>query len=146
MSRGVPAALLLLVSTVLAGAQQPSPWLAPAPAKDLKNKVPATGESLARGNDLYAKHCLACHGEKGDGKGPLALRLGFTAGDLTDAETMAAQTDGEIFWKIATGRDPMPSFRKDKGLADAQIWDLVNHVRTLARPAPAGLVVGGRPR
>ena len=123
------------LTTAPATGASPSPWLAPASEKDVKNPVPAGPESLARGRDLFEKYCLACHGEKGDGKGPLAIRLHFTAADLTDAVGMTRQADGEIFWKISTGRDPMPSFKKDKGLPDAQIWDLVNHVRTLAAGA-----------
>ena len=123
--------ILLAVAIVTAAG---NPWTAPPREREIPNPTPAGAESLDRGRALYEKHCLACHGEKGDGKGPVAKRLGFTAADLTAPGAMIRQTDGEIFWKIATGRDPMPSFRKDKGLADAQIWDIVNHVRTLAPP------------
>ena len=141
----VAAAVLMAapaVRTAPTAGGPPSPWVAPPSEKNVKNPVPASAESLARGSQLYAKHCLACHGETGEGNGPVARRLGFRAGDLTEARSLGGQADGEIFWKIATGRDPMPSFRKDKGLTDAQIWDLVNHVRTLALPAP--VTPGGR--
>jgi len=109
-----------------------TPWAVPPSEKLVKNPVAAGADSIGRGKPLYAKNCLACHGATGDGKGPVAQRLGFTAGDLTDANHMAVQTDGELFWKIATGRDPMPGYKKDRGFTDSQIWDLVNYTRTLA--------------
>ena len=89
-------------------------------------------EMIARGRELYKRQCQSCHGETGTGDGPIAERLGFSPGDLTDAEAMGGQTDGEIFWKIATGRDAMPGFKTVMGLDDQQIWDLVNHTRSLA--------------
>ncbi|MEK7386763.1 MAG: c-type cytochrome, partial [candidate division NC10 bacterium] len=38
-------------------------------------KPAETPESLERGKKIYAKRCLACHGDKGDGRGPVALYL-----------------------------------------------------------------------
>ena len=116
----------------LAGAHEghATPWLAPDSAKTTKNPVAPSAESVERGRKLYAVNCFACHGEKGDGKGPVAVRLGFTAGDLTDSAQMAKEPDGALFWKISTGRDPMPAFSKEKGLTEGQIWDLVNFTRT----------------
>ncbi len=50
---------------------------------------------------------------------------------------MMQEADGGIFWKISTGRDPMPAFqKKEGGLTDTEIWDLVNFVRTLSAPLP----------
>ncbi|MEK7371645.1 MAG: c-type cytochrome, partial [candidate division NC10 bacterium] len=36
---------------------------------------PDTPENLAKGKAIYVKRCLVCHGEKGDGKGPVAPYL-----------------------------------------------------------------------
>jgi len=43
---------------------------------------------------------------------------------------MWQQTDGAIFWKISEGNSPMPAFQE--AFSDAQRWDIVNYVRTLA--------------
>jgi len=43
-----------------------------------------------------------------------------------------AQSDGALYYKIAEGRDDMPSFKKK--IPDAEdIWNLVNYVRTLKK-------------
>ncbi|HET6373438.1 MAG TPA: cytochrome c [Candidatus Polarisedimenticolia bacterium] len=128
-------ALLGLGGLVPRASEAPSrAWIAPADAAARGNSIPSSAESIARGKKLYTGNCLACHGESGDGQGPVAKRLGFMAGDLTDAEDLAKETDGALFWKISTGRDPMPAFKKDKNLTDDQIWDLVNYIRTLSHP------------
>jgi hypothetical protein len=49
--------------------------------------------------------------------------------DLTSPEAQN-QTDGALFWKIAQGKAPMPSFADT--LTAHQGWDLVNYIRTLA--------------
>ncbi len=44
---------------------------------------------------------------------------------------MKEMTDGEIFWKITTGKPPMPSYREE--LTEKERWDLVNYLRSLAK-------------
>lgn len=134
----VTAALLLaLLPAGLVAATANKPWVAPENERQAKNPVAADAASVSRGLEIYKTNCLACHGGDGKGKGPVATRLGFTAGDLTDAGEMASRTDGELFWKIATGRKPMPPFKVEDGLTDRQIWDVINYTRTLAAGDPA---------
>ncbi len=147
MRRTLRAAAAVLAAATAAGpgvapagdpaTHPPGRWEAPEADRGVTSPVPASAASIERGRGLYLKNCLSCHGEKGDGHGPVAVRLGFSAGDLTDPRGLADETDGSLFWKIATGRDPMPAFKKDSGLADAEIWDVVSFIRTLARPAAA---------
>ena len=125
----------LALSVFVARPAEEYKWEAPAADKARPNPTPADAASVARGKELYVKNCQSCHGEKGDGFGPVAQRLGFMAGDLTDAAVMAKDSDGALAWKIATGRDPMPAFKKDKNFTNAQIWDAVNFTRTFAAPA-----------
>ncbi|MFQ5701194.1 MAG: c-type cytochrome [Acidobacteriota bacterium] len=130
-----PVLLLGLLSSapLLAREAAVARWVAPDPQKAVANPVASSTESIARGQALYRKYCLTCHGEKGLGDGPVAKRLGFSAGNLADTQRMGRQTDGELAWKIANGRDPMPGFQKKMALTDQQIWDLVNFTRHLAR-------------
>lgn len=39
--------------------------------------------SQARGAQLYAQHCIACHGRSGQGDGPIAAQLAVAPPDLT---------------------------------------------------------------
>lgn len=45
---------------------------------------PATGgnDQLEKGRELYLQHCAACHGNKGDGHGPLEHELSTRPTDL----------------------------------------------------------------
>ncbi len=132
---GLGAVFLILAPSGGADEEKSSRWNAPLEMREIANPVPASPESLLRGKALYANNCLSCHGVDGNGQGPVAVRLGFSAGDLGDGTVMRRETDGGIFWKISTGRDPMPTFKKKEGgLTDPEIWDLVNFVRTLPRP------------
>jgi len=109
-------------------------WIALAKAKKLKNPVAPTAAALADGQKIYGQHCENCHGEKGDGKGQKAAELSTAPTDFTDAQKMSGVTDGEFFWQITKGRQPMPAF-EDK-LTPDQRWESVDFIRTFAtKPA-----------
>ena len=110
-------------------------WKAPAYAAKKANPVPADEKSIAAGKDNYALNCMACHGAGGKGDGPGSPALERPPGDLTSAKAQD-QSDGSLFWKITTGRKPMPPAPKE--LSEAQRWQIVNYVRTFAPKAGAG--------
>ncbi|MBI3108144.1 MAG: c-type cytochrome [Candidatus Rokubacteria bacterium] len=69
-----------------------------------------TPERLARGKAVYVKRCLACHGEKGDGKGPVAPYLeprprDFVAASfkLRTTESGEPPTDEDLFRVVTRG-------------------------------------------
>ncbi|MBI3462215.1 MAG: cytochrome c [Planctomycetes bacterium] len=107
-------------------------WKAPARAARKKNPMPADAKSIARGEKVYVKECLACHGNTGKGDGPKAKEIEKHPGNLADPK-MWNQTDGTLFWKTTEGRKPMPTYTKL--LSDEERWDVVNYMRTLA-PKP----------
>jgi mono/diheme cytochrome c family protein len=121
-------------SSNLRFAQDPAPWSAPARKARVKNPVAVSKESLALGKKLFETACFACHGLSGQGDGPAGIALNVKPTDLT-AETMWKQSDGAIFWKLSTGRTPMPAF---EGLySDVDRWNIVNYMRSLApKPEP----------
>jgi len=135
-TRGVGWPLLsALLGSVAFGAvlaAAPPLWVAPPDETVRPNPRPATAESLALGREAYRENCATCHGESGRGDGDLAELLDVPVGNLSDSASMAAQTDGALHWKIATGRFPMPSFAAD--LDEGRLWDVVNYVRTLSPP------------
>jgi len=107
-------------------------WPVPAEARERPNPVAASPDSLSAGAKLYREHCAICHGVSGDGKSAWAETLPEPPADLTDPAHMKRMTDGEIFWKISTGRDLMPPFAER--LREEERWQVVNYLRTLARP------------
>jgi len=110
------------------------PWVAPPAAKSLTNPMAPNAAGLAAAKQIYADHCARCHGDQGNGDGPDASMYKTPPGVLSDARSIGQETDGEIFWKIGEGRRPMPGFEKE--LSDQQRWQLVNFIRSLAKPAP----------
>ncbi len=108
------------------------PWVVPEAAKAIANPVPATSAGMIAGASLYSDNCARCHGDRGDGDGPDAKMYRPPPAALSSAMRSNHMSDGEIFWKITEGRRPMPGFKKD--LTDEQRWQLVNFLRTLAKP------------
>ena len=103
-------------------------WKAPPSADAKQNPLTADAATIAAGKVIYVKECQSCHGKKGKGDGPSAKDLDKPAGNFTSAETQG-QSDGALFWKIAEGKKPMPSFKKK--LNETQIWQQVIYMRTL---------------
>ena len=105
-------------------------WEAPALQAEKQNPVPANESSLAAGEKIYARRCVACHGQKGNGDGPDAVDLGIHPAKLSDPSTRE-ETDGALFWKITVGKKPMPDY--GRRLSPADRWNVINYLRTLAR-------------
>ena len=131
-----PACFVALAAFCLAWAPallraQTGTWEAPASAKDIQRPAPADAKAVERGSRLFKQNCVPCHGESGRGDGPMGKALGIKPGNLTNGPRMTKHTDGEIFWKISKGKEPMPVF--EQKLSARERWDLVAYVRTLAR-------------
>ena len=122
----VMAAITLVVAVCYAG-QKAAPWKATESAAEVKNPIRASAEGIERGQKIFTQQCVPCHGERGKGDGPAGKYLGTTLPDFTSAE-MNKQTDGELFWKISTGKAPMPTF--EQILSDEQRWLVVHYLRT----------------
>jgi mono/diheme cytochrome c family protein len=111
-------------------------WPVPEEAKKLKDPVAVTPEGLTAARELYLKKCSQCHGDTGKGDGDQADMYDPRPANLTDAHMMSEMTDGEIFYKISEGHDPMPAFKKK--FSDEDRWRLVNYVRTLSAQQGSG--------
>lgn len=108
-------------------------WKAPARQAGTKNPIPSSQSSITRGKAVYRENCLSCHGASGKGDGPKSAELEPKPRDLSSPE-VAGQSDGALYWKIAEGRRPMPSFRKL--LSDDDRWHVINYVRSLGPTNP----------
>jgi mono/diheme cytochrome c family protein len=118
-------AAVLLLSTALVA--QPKPWVVPANFKSMANPVAKGDASNKAGKTLYDKNCASCHGKAGLGDGVKARALKTFPGDFSKAD-FQGQTDGDHFYKTKFGRAEMPKY--DGKLADNDIWNIVNYMRT----------------
>lgn len=113
-----------------------------------ENPVPADEASIARGAKLYAINCKMCHGEAGQGNGPIgAFLVNSKPTDLT-SDPVQRKDDGMLFLDISYGLDnannslfpdiqfssTMPSFNENLTVSDR--WDVVNYIRTLPAAQP----------
>jgi mono/diheme cytochrome c family protein len=110
-----------------AGAQ--APWAVPTSEKTKKSPIAASPKVAEQGKKVAQANCVACHGTTGKGDGPAAIALNPKPADWT-SKKVQDETDGEVFWKITTGRGAMPSW---KHLSESDRWALVQHIRTLKK-------------
>jgi mono/diheme cytochrome c family protein len=107
------------------------------------NPVIADDTSVARGAELYNINCKMCHGEVGQGNGPIAAFLvKKKPADLT-SELVQSKSDGDLFLVISYGiynpnntlfpgtefSGQMPPLNEN--LTVRERWDVVNYIRTL---------------
>ncbi|MDH4265860.1 MAG: c-type cytochrome [Deltaproteobacteria bacterium] len=96
----------------------------------MQNPIPSSPVSLSRAQKNYVDKCAYCHGVRGDGNGEMAKALDPHPSNFTDRHMMKEMTDGEIFWKITTGKGAMPSYQNE--LTEKERWDLVNFLKFFA--------------
>jgi mono/diheme cytochrome c family protein len=112
------------------GAEAKQKWIAPAAEVRKQNPVAVNETSLAAGEKIYLKRCLSCHGKTGNGDGPDAVDLGIHPAKFSDPR-LAEETDGALFWKITSGKKPMPDY--GRRLSPTDRWNVIIYLRTLAR-------------
>jgi mono/diheme cytochrome c family protein len=118
------------VSNAAAADSLADKWLSPAPSAAKKNPIAPMQNSIAVGQKIYLKTCALCHGKSGDADGPAVIELNIHPAKLSDPK-LATESDGSLFWKITTGKKPMPAF--GKRLSETDRWHLVNYIRTLPK-------------
>jgi mono/diheme cytochrome c family protein len=90
----------------------------------------AWGQDLAQGKQLYAQHCVACHGLKGTGNGPSGKALNPKPTDFTSATA----NDEEWFKATKFGTKAVGKSSGMEGyagkLTDEQIRDVLAYAKT----------------
>jgi mono/diheme cytochrome c family protein len=123
-------ALIAGLGLALAGsAWGQTPWTAPASEKSKKSPMEANGKVVEQGEKIAKVNCVSCHGAKGKGDGAAAVALNPKPADWT-SKRVQDESDGELFWKINTGRGAMPSW---KHLPEKDRWALIQYIRTLKK-------------
>lgn len=102
--------------------------------QELKNPFSADDAvALARGQDIFQRYCMLCHGATGVGDGIVAQR-GFPAPPSFLAVHARELADGQIFHIITYGQANMPGHAAQLDRADR--WRAVLRVRELQAAAP----------
>ncbi len=102
----------------------------PTVVDTMVNPVAPTEASLRRGEILYNRTCVVCHGPDGSG----ATSYLFEVFPLVQAyplrgEAAVQRSDGYIYGIIRVGRAVMPAYGHQIGHYDR--WHVVNYVRQL---------------
>lgn len=98
-----------------------------------QNPLPASDDSVARGERIFMQRCTGCHGRKADGKGANSLDILPRPRNLRNAAFINATTDRRLFESILYGVQgtAMPSWI-DYGMTNDDVGDLVNYLRRIA--------------
>ncbi|MFN8389420.1 MAG: cytochrome c [Bdellovibrionota bacterium] len=105
-------------------------WEAPAEESAKPNPFAGAADARTAGEKVYAKRCAGCHGDTGDGDGPDAADLGIHPAKLSQMNP-AEESDGALFWKIQTGKKPMPKYGAK--LTPDEIWQVIVYVRSFRK-------------
>ncbi|MCX6306133.1 MAG: cytochrome c [Bacteroidetes bacterium] len=99
-------------------------WVVPDDQKAVVAPFKFTPDMQKQGEQLYQKNCQSCHGIPGKDNW---AKLTPPPGDLSK-EKAQKQTDGEMFYRITTGKVPMPEFRNI--LSEDDRWWVIAYLRS----------------
>lgn len=108
--------------------------------------APASAQEVARGAELFASHCAACHGAAAEGGGPMAEVLAVVPPDLTSLaaseggafpmERVVRSIDGRTM--VLSHGGPMPLFGAILG-GDAAVIDAADGTPIITKAAVVDL-------
>jgi len=105
----------------------------------MHNPLQATPENLAKGKEQFGTYCAPCHGESGQGNGPVAHILAKPPKNLI-AGTSKDLPDGYIYGAIRDGVLSMPSYAEE--MPAEQRWQVVMYIRSMQSAAAKPKVAG----
>lgn len=116
--------LTIMLYLLLAPGASSQEWIVPADKQNRLSTFPFTPETVKSGEKIYSVNCMSCHGTPGKGN---FINLVPPPGDPA-TEKVQHNRDGEIFYKVTTGRGPMPSFRSV--LSTNDVWNVISYIRS----------------
>ena len=97
---------------------------------------------LTKGKELFTAMCQHCHGEKGDGMGPMVLSKAYE-GVVPNYANLANLSDGQMFYSIYYGKGMMGSH--GSLLSKKEIWTLIHYVRQFQNKDYGKFDASGKP-
>lgn len=133
----------LVLLPVLAMAEEEDPLRKRVPfgvrseVEALKNPMPATPETVAKGKALFEGKglCYKCHGPEGKGNGRLAPFLDPSPRNFSNVAWQKDRSDGELLWIIKNGSEGtgMASMAPSE-ITPEEAWQVITYIRTLGKP------------
>lgn len=97
----------------------------------MANPVVPSERNLARGMVYYQYYCLFCHGERGDGEGPVGISYDPKPADLA-ADSVQSRSDGALYKAMLSGIGHEPVL--ERVVPPEHRWFLVLYIRGLSEP------------
>jgi len=94
------------------------------------NPIPSSAAVVAKGKELYTAMCQHCHGEQGDGQGPMVKSGAYNGVPNYKDADRASKSDGQWFYSIYYGKGMMGAHRSL--LSKEEIWSVIHYLRTIA--------------
>jgi mono/diheme cytochrome c family protein len=116
--------LVLFVLQIILPDLKGQDWIVPDDKKGKLSTFPFDDNTRKAGERLYTINCQSCHGTPGKAN---FLNLVPPPGDPA-TDKVQHNNDGEIFYKVTTGRGQMPSFKSV--LSSAETWNLISFIRS----------------
>lgn len=101
-------------------------------ASELQNPLPKTKANIERGKELYSIYCSPCHGDAGDGQGPV-VASGKYNGVPTYKDRLPTINDGKAYFSICYGKGKMGSHSGQ--INPTEIWKVVMYINTFVNGA-----------
>ncbi len=100
-----------------------------APEEDAIKISPLTGtqDVIDSGEDIYIQFCFDCHGENAEGK--TKEEVGIETDPPNLKMRLKMHSEGDVFWKIQTGKEDMPSFKED--IDEKETWSVIHYIKKL---------------
>jgi mono/diheme cytochrome c family protein len=127
--------IFIALTAAIAPRVEAQTWIVPDDQKAVTAPFRFTPEMQKQGEQAYLKNCQSCHGLPGKDNW---VKLVPPPGDLAK-EKAQKQTDGELFYRITTGKAPMPEFRNI--IPEEERWHIIAFLRSFnpkyVQPEPA---------
>jgi mono/diheme cytochrome c family protein len=109
----------------------------PRAARERRNPVASSVDSVSAGLEHFADHCATCHANDGSGDTEMGRGLYPRAPDMRLAATQSL-TDGELFYIIENGvrLTGMPAWGTGTPEGEQVSWHLVQFIRKLPKLTP----------
>lgn len=121
---GILVFLLIILRISVHAQSATATWVVPEDAKEGLSPFRFTPETAKSGENIFQKNCKSCHGDPGKQNW---AKIVPPPGDPASVE-FQKQTDGEMFFRVTSGKTPMPQFGSI--LSEDERWQVISYIRS----------------